>query len=168
MLKQFWPYIVAMVCVIGGISEVITGYRGPTGRSTISLALPQPILTGAFSEREIECLTRVVYNESRNQAELGQRLVAATVINRSLDARWKSHDLCTIATQPRQFAHGTPTPSTRLERQALQRAAEVAREVTSNYGALDEQARSFVFFNSGKAKPGSVTIGDHHFSEEYV
>lgn len=164
MWKRYWPYILATLCVIGGASEFYTGYRGIGNRYVQSLEVPHAISRPAFSEREIGCLTRVVYNESRNQPRIGQRAVAAVVINRALSPRWRADNLCKIAQQPAQFYWSVaPHPRNPIDAKALVVAEEVARYVTSNYGALDEKMRSYVFFNSGRARAGADTIKDHNF-----
>lgn len=166
MLKVLWPYIVATVCLVGGASEFFAGYRGEGTTSIRNVGLVSPRTTASpdFSEREIGCLTRVVYNESRNQPIAGQRAVAAVVINRSLSARWQATNLCSIAKAKRQFHWSVPpAPRNSLDRRALVIAEEVARYVTANYGGLSEEMRSFVFFDKGKAPRDSTTIGDHNF-----
>lgn len=152
--------------LIGGLS--FESYEPRDSRVTVTAVLPDAQVQSGFSDLELRCLARVVFNESRNQNFTGQVAVAAVVINRSLSAKFKQYDLCEVSAAPRQFAFHEPRLHNEIERRAMQTAIEVARFTASNYGRLPNDYRLYLFFHSGKA-PGraGTRIGDHTFRVSY-
>lgn len=134
----------------------------------IRLEIPAPIQTiDEWGEREVRCLRDVIYNESRNQDTAGQIAVGAVVINRVLDKRWRA-TVCGVTRQRSQFAAWTPKPSNKIDGIALLKAEAIAVYVLNNYAVIDEELRSYKYFNSGRARSNvAQTVGDHHFYEEY-
>ena len=137
----------------------------PTDRGVIHLITPAyGRAQDVWSQAELRCITRVVYNESRNQSDLGQLAVAATLLNRALSPKFPDHNVCDVAKQRGQYAYSTmPSPRNSIDRAALVKAHEIAEYAASNYGALPEDMRSFLYFNSHPPRKGSTTIGDHNF-----
>lgn len=140
-------------------------YKPPDIRTTTEVAINLQPSSPAFSRAEISCLSRVIYNESRNQSELGQTLVGAVVINRSISAKFRDTDLCRIAGQRNQFANSQPMPRNVLDVRSLRVAERIARQLSEgHYLTLEPKYRSLLFFNSSGPRSNSIKIGDHHFS----
>ena len=159
-----WGWLIITGALLLNAINYFEGYA-PSGTTSIQLSSNGPAgPSEVWSKDERECITRVVYNESRNQAELGQLAVAATLLNRSLSPKFSREDVCQLAKQRGQFAYvAIPSPKNATDRAALVKAAQVAEYVTSNYGALPEELRSYLYFNSHPPRKGASTIGDHNF-----
>lgn len=162
---EYWK---ALLFSIGLILGYLTNFEPPSTTIVIRLEIPaQAPQIDSYGERDVRCLRDVIYNESRNQGTAGQIAVGAVVINRVLDKRWKS-TICGVTKARGQFASWNPRPNNSVDRSALQKAEAIAYYVLNNYTLLDEELKSYVYFNSGKIKPWAVaTIGDHHFGREY-
>lgn len=179
-LTKRWQSLIVVLSFLAGVS---CGYfeknHGEIARVSYDLQLPERTSGSVFSEREIECLADVVYNEARGETRIGQIAVAAVVINRSLSARFPQTDLCGITKAKNQFV-STARPATpvrcrehtqlskSLPKATLSCQSESARQValwaSQYYGTLPEDMRSWMFFHSHSKGPrGSVTIQRHHF-----
>lgn len=53
-------------------------------------------------ERDLTCIASTVYGEARGESEIGQALVAQSVLNRVRDPRWPD-DACAVVGQRRQY-----------------------------------------------------------------
>ena len=53
-----------------------------------------------YSEKDLDCITRIVYNESNGQPDKGRQAVALVVINRS---KKSEESFCETAHKPGQF-----------------------------------------------------------------
>lgn len=162
---SYWK---ALLFSIGVLCGYFAHYQPPCTAIVIRLEVPAPApRIDSYGEREVRCLRDVIYNESRNQSVAGQIAVGAVVINRVLDKRWPSR-LCSVARQPMQFAARSPKPRNVLEQRALRKAETLAIYTLNNYTILEASIRSSRYFNSGRARPNvTMTIGNHHFYEEY-
>lgn len=168
-MKASESYWRALCITLGVLIGYFTFHTPPCTTVIIPIGIPQQIEgVPDWQERDVKCLRDVIYNESRNQDTAGQVAVAAVVINRVLDSSWPAK-ICRVTRQPNQFAAWVPAPANVLERRALARAERLAIYTLNNYATLAEGVRSYKYFNSGPPKHLDVTtIGDHHFSEEYV
>lgn len=90
-------------------------------------------LSSAFSAeasgrgpQEINCLAEMIYHEARGEGIQGQRAVAEVILNRAKRPDYPSN-LCSVVSQPGQFAKKSPI----RERSAMARATSVAQEVVS-------------------------------------
>lgn len=162
---SYWK---ALLFSIGVLCGYFAHYQPPCTEIVIRLEVPASApQIDSYGEREVRCLRDVIYNESRNQSVAGQIAVAAVVINRALDRRWPSN-ICNVTRQAMQFATRAPRPTNILERRALVRAERLAIYTLNNYTILEASIRSSRYFNSGRARPNvTMTIGNHHFYEEY-
>lgn len=162
---SYWK---ALLFSIGVLCGYFAHYQPPCTEIVIRLEVPAPAQSiDEYGEREVRCLRDVIYNESRNQSVAGQIAVGAVVINRVLDKRWPDK-ICQVAQQSEQFSANSPSPANTLERKALVRATRIAVYVLNNYTILEASIRSSRYFNSGRARPNvTMTIGNHHFYEEY-
>lgn len=61
------------------------------------------LLPAEMQSRDIQCIASTVYGEARGESELGQALVAQTIVNRVRDPRWPD-DACAVVGQHRQYA----------------------------------------------------------------
>lgn len=89
----------------------------PLNASPRSSPMPFPL-------RELNCLSTVIYHESRGEPFLGQVAVAHVVLNRLEDARWPD-TVCAVVYQPKQFTDVAETRPNR-ESEAWRTAQEVA------------------------------------------
>jgi len=137
----------------------------PEGRTVTKIDIESmPAQSNGWTQSERQCIARVVYNESRNQSRAGQIAVAATLLNRSLSSKFSRTDVCDLAKQRGQYSYRVkPNPKNSIDRAALVKANEISEYVTSNYGALSTEIRSFLYFNSHPPRRGFTTIGDHKF-----
>lgn len=163
---MLWKFLKGLVILtmLGVTIGYFESYRPPDTRANATLAIPQARMGSVFTQQEIRCVARIVFNESRNQSTHGQRAVAAVVINRSLSAGFKHTDICAVTKARGQFHNVTPKLHNAIERRAMEKAVEVAEYVTQNYGSLDPELRTFLYFNSNGPKRNSTTIGDHYFN----
>lgn len=122
----------------------------------------------SYTKKDVECLTRMIYNEARNQKALGQVAVAMVAINRTLSPRFKHTTICSNIEAPKQFVARKPQPSNVVERQALATAERWASYTLENYYALTPDMRSWLFFNSHSSRAAGTTIGGHTFYERFT
>lgn len=162
-------YVRAFLLSIGVLCGYFLQYQPPVTYVTVHIVIPaQEIRPPNFSDREISCLANVIYNESRNQGTAGQVAVGAVAINRTISGKWKSHDLCKVVKRPKQFAARKPHPSNYIDRMALQKAEQIAIYTVNNYHRIDAELRTYLYFNSGKARSNvSQTIENHNFYRDY-
>lgn len=162
-MKKFGWFIIIGALLLNAINY-FESYV-PTARQDVQLdGINTAGRSDGWTKAELRCIARVVYNESRNQSELGQVAVATTLLNRSLSSKFPHYNVCDVAKQRGQYAYSAvPSPRNAIDRAALVKAHAVAEYVTSNYGALPEEMRSFLYFNSHAPRRGATTIGDHAF-----
>lgn len=150
---------ILVLLFFGGILGYFERYQPPDARVHAALAVPQQGVGRVFSEAEIGCLTQVVYNESRGEPVIGQVAVAAVVLNRLYDGRWKGTDVCAIVKQPKQFVHTLPKLP---DAKAIATARRIATYVLCNYHSL-EGLYEYRYFNSNRHREGGTRIGGHSF-----
>ena len=151
---------ILVLLFFGGILGYFERYQPPDTRVYAALAVPQERVGRVFSEAEIGCLTQVVYNESRGEPVIGQVAVAAVVLNRLYDHRFRGTTICSITKQPKQFVWLLPKKD--VEQKALADARRIATYVVCNYHSL-EGLHEYKFFNSNKPRKGATMIGRHAF-----
>jgi spore germination cell wall hydrolase CwlJ-like protein len=84
------------------------------------------LLAIAPSTASTHCITSTVYGEARGESEIGQALVAQTILNRVADPRYPS-TACAVVAQPKQFAgYQAAFPKTAAQRDAW----ELAKQIT--------------------------------------
>lgn len=75
------------------------------------------------------CLTSTVYGEARGESEIGQALVAQTILNRAADQRWPE-SVCGVVAQRSQYSgYGAATPRTAAEFQQWALAEAISQAV---------------------------------------
>jgi spore germination cell wall hydrolase CwlJ-like protein len=103
----------------------------------------------------LRCLARVVYGEARSDTVDGQRAVAWTALNRTVDGRWPS-SVCGVAMQKGQFSLAPKT----VERDAWQASLDVARQVLiDRHNREPDPTNGAVFF--AHVKPGQTLPWTH-------
>lgn len=134
---------------------------------------PASATRDAWTDKEIVCLTRMVYGEARNQRFPGQVAVAAVAVNRSLEVQWPK-DVCEVVRQRNQFTGywAVGARPKRLSAEAAiawKRAELAALWATEGYTALPASYRAVRYFQSGKVAGFHLTlvaqgrIGAHTF-----
>lgn len=129
--------------------------HGPsTGLMTYNLTLPyKSSQSSIWNNTEKNCLSQVIWSESRGEPLEGQLAVAIVVINRSIDGRFNQYgkSLCAVAHQKNQFAHSKHT------NESSDMIAELA---TEQYGLIPDNARQWMYFQ--RSHHGH-RIGQHFF-----
>ena len=101
------------------------------------------------------CLARIVYGEGRSDTVEGQRAVAWTALNRTVDGRWPS-SVCGVALQKGQFSLAPQT----VERDAWEASLDVARQVMiDRHNREPDPTNGAVFF--AHVKPGQTLPWAH-------
>lgn len=112
-----WIILSVLALVVGATGGLLLDQlRGkppiPSGPSVQAsplparVPLPRPRMRDArFAEREIDCLTNIIFREARNQSVWIQRLTAIVTIARrdDEDPQWPK-TICEIMVQPRQIS----------------------------------------------------------------
>ena len=115
-----------------------------------------------FDYREITCLARAVYHESRGEVLAGQYAVAKTVVNRAMSSVFPA-TVCGVVYQPGQF---TGIRQLRVvDRKAWSCALDIAYEVLNMQGNHNFKA---LYFHTKQVSPNwkrkrLAVIGNHVF-----
>lgn len=129
--------------------------------SNVTAALP----------KDVECLAKNIYFESRGESQLGQIAVALVTINRVESTKY-ADTICGVVYQKGQFSW-TQNPTRLTSASAWQDAVEIAKQALN--GAYDNLMPDFeaLYFHSAKLRgigcyhkkrrPQIVKIGNHVF-----
>jgi spore germination cell wall hydrolase CwlJ-like protein len=115
-----------------------------------------------FDSREVTCLARAVYHESRGEPLAGQYAVAKTVVNRTISKKFPA-TICGVVYQPHQF---TNIRQLRVkDKAAYYRAMTIAYDVLSMGGEYTFKA---LYFHTKQVSPKwkrkrIAVIGNHIF-----
>lgn len=121
----------------------------------------QPYLA-LFDHKEVTCLARAIYHESRGEIRAGQYAVAKTVVNRASDDRFPK-TICAVVYQPGQF---TNIQQLRVrDRKAWDNAMNIAYDVLNMQGNYKFPA---LYFHTKHVSPRwnkkpIARIGNHVF-----
>ena len=121
----------------------------PAAEPVAAPALPAE--TVAIDARSVECMSKVVHHEAKNQPRRGQLAVAQAMVNRLHAGRF-GDSICAVAAQRGQFfdvAHYKP----RQDTNEWEVAEDVSREALS--GAADQVAPGAMFFRASYAPANS-------------
>ena len=120
-----------------------------------------------LSNKQIECLVKNAYFESRNQGVKGMQAVTWVVLNRTKHPSYPSTP-CSVIAQPKQFSWYGNKPIQIKEKDAYTQAERVVEGVLS--GKLKDNTNSSTHFHSARIKPVwanrlsyTTTIGSHCF-----
>ena len=120
-----------------------------------------------LSNKQIECLIKNAYFESRNQGVKGMQAVTWVVLNRTKHPAYPSTP-CSVIAQPKQFSWYGNKPIQVKEKDAYTQAERVVEGVLS--GKLKDNTNSSTHFHSARIKPKwasrlsyTTTIGSHCF-----
>lgn len=91
--------VLLAVVLIAALAETITVNAASIMQEE---AWGTPVITEYYTEEEIDLLCRCVYAEAGNQGEIGQRLVAAVVLNR-VEKEGFPDTITGVITSPNQF-----------------------------------------------------------------
>jgi spore germination cell wall hydrolase CwlJ-like protein len=134
---------------------------------TVSPTAAEAEEASAELDAELECMTKVIHKEARNQSRKGQLAVAQIVMNRIKSGSFPN-TVCGVANQPRQFfqtASYNPNRDTAQWRTAL----SVAREALA--GSAPAVVPGAMFYHADYIAPNSwfrtrqrvATLGNHIF-----
>lgn len=118
--------------------------------------------------KEVECMAKNIYYESRSEPIEGQIAVAQVTLNRVAHSNWPN-DICSVVYEPKQFSwtwlEKDQTPNDPI---AYKRAAVVARDVM--IGNVVDPTHGAVFYHATYVNPDwnqymevSKVIGAHIF-----
>lgn len=130
------------------------------------------------SDKDVECLARNIYFESRNQSLIGQLMVALVSIERKNNMTHFPSSICKVVYAPKQFSwtnNGDKKPNlnNKLEKEAWERAQIIARfsliidtnkplfNIT-HYHTLDVKP----YWSKSKTLKAAYVIDDHIFYKE--
>lgn len=121
-----------------------------------------------YDKRQVDCLVKNAYFESRGEPKQGQVAVIYTTLNRAASEKY-SDDLCRVVYQPNQFSWTSKRDKTIKEKDAYEEVKDTVHEVLSGKHKDITQGATFFHANSIK-KPkdfGNVKctarIGGHVF-----
>ena len=113
--------------------------------------------------KQVECLTRVIYHESRGQGEKGMIAVAFTTLNRVKDSRFPK-TICGVVFEKHQYSWTKHNPPIK-EKDAYEEAKQVALEVIK--GKHRDMTKGSLYFNSNHSQPRgticTIRIKNHSF-----
>ena len=134
----------------------------------IGLCLVLPPSATAKQNKELDCLSKVVYHEARGEPLEGQRAVAYVVMNRTQNPQWPQ-DVCGVTLQPKQFSDFHLDIPIERASEAWKNALTVASNVYYQKVSDPTKGATF-FFNPKKCSPywkRGLTfvrdIGNHRF-----
>ena len=137
--------------------------------------VPAEALRGVpiVSEKEVECLARNIYFESRGESRLGQVAVAFVTKNRSESKKWPP-TICEVVYQRYkrscQFSWTCDKhPNTIKQQGVWSQALDIARDVLAS--VIDDPTHRAVYFHNNRVAPPKWTrsnrrttrIGNHTF-----
>lgn len=119
-----------------------------------------------FQPREMHCLVKNIYYESRGESVLGQEAVAKVTLNRVKDSRFKN-TICKVVYEPKQFSWTIKPPKGKINLKAWKQAEDVAyRVITGQTSLVNFKATHFhtKFVQPGWRDVRKVAkIGNHIF-----
>lgn len=141
-----------------------------------------PVTDKVLSQKQVECLQRNIFFESRDQSLLGQMAVAfVTVERKNHEKRWGS-SICKVVYAKKQFSwtndgqhNRKPNLKNPIERKAWERAKWVA-EITM-MADIDKPVLGVTHYHTTAVNPKwsrsqqlakAVIIGDHVFYKENI
>ena len=148
---------VHLLAIILGFWLTIYGVRPPANEiETVRIVeIERPVVIVEPDPIALRCLARIIYGEARSDSVEGQRAVAWTALNRTVDGRWPS-SVCGVAMQPSQFSLAPKT----VERDAWQASLDVARQVLiDRFNKEPDPTNGAVFF--AHVKPGQTLPWAH-------
>lgn len=123
----------------------------PESASSLYALVAQTRVQGEMS-REVACLAKAVYFESRGEKLAGQLAVAQVIINRA-DSTSFPDDYCSVVTQKAQFSfvRGGRIPEPKTGSAAWQRARAVAR--IAHRDMWDSEVDDALYFHAAHVSP---------------
>jgi len=119
--------------------------------------------TQTLSKRQIECLSKAAYFESKGESDKGMLAVIHTTLNRVKDNRFPK-TVCGVVYQKSQYSWTKYNPKVK-EQEQYARAERLAKEVVA--GKHKDNTQGALYFNSLHRKPSgtvcTVRIGGHSF-----
>ena len=120
--------------------------------------------------KQVECLTRTIYHESRAEGEKGMIAVAFTTLNRVKDSRFPK-TICGVVKQPHQFSWTKHNPPIK-EKDAYEEAKQIALEVIK--GKHKDITKGSLYFHATSVKPRwankmncTIKVGNHLFYKPF-
>ena len=151
--------VLAICLVFGSLSSVTATLQAETN--------PKQSQAQKLSNKQIECLIKNAYFESRNQGVKGMQAVTWVVLNRTKHPSYPSTP-CAVIYSPKQFSWVSNKPPQVKEKDAYKQAERVVEGVLS--GKLKDNTNASTHFHSTRIKPVwanrlsyTTTIGSHCF-----
>lgn len=118
--------------------------------STFGLVLLVAALATAKTAADHACITLAVYGEARGESEIGQALVAQTILNRVSDPRWPDA-ACEVVAAYEQF-DGFKVPR-KIDARAFRLASQVTAAVSEGRFQTGSCSRA-THFHAAHSTPG--------------
>lgn len=117
----------------------------------------------AYSPKQIECITRNVYHESRGEGTRGMLAVAYVTLNRAKSGEFPSTP-CGVVFQAHQFSWVRNRPAVK-DKDQYEEVKQLVKGVVD--GKYRDVTNGALYFNSLHKKPSgmdcTVRIGNHSF-----
>lgn len=120
--------------------------------------------------KQVECLTRVIYHESRAEGEKGMIAVAFTTLNRVKDSRFPK-TFCGVVFQKHQYSWTKYNPPIK-EKDSYDEAKQIALEVIK--GEHRDITKGSLYFHATSVKPRwankmncTIKVGNHLFYKPF-
>lgn len=139
--------------------------------------LPTMAISGGtrvpHSERQIECLAKNIYHESRGEPDIGKEAVAWVTLNR-VAARQYPNTICGVVYDHRQFSWTLGGEKPIREAEQWKASKDIAKDVYTKYHESGvDPTNGAVMFHSSRVRPywvksfkKTLAIGRHVFYKE--
>lgn len=127
---------------------------------------------GQYDNREIECLTKNAYFESRGEPEKGQIAVIYTTLNRAKSGKFPN-DLCSVVYQRKQFSWTSNRNRSIKEKDTYAEIKQTVKEVLNGEHRDPTQGGTYFHANSirkpswAKGMSCTAKIGGHSFYKSH-
>jgi spore germination cell wall hydrolase CwlJ-like protein len=127
------------------------------------------------ARKQIDCLADNIYHEAGYEPEQGKVAVALVTLNRTQDPRFPK-DICSVVKQKVnytcQFTWFCENKQTNREKEAYERARQVALHVYANYDMIRDFTQGALYYHADYVRPNwkglekTTVIGRHIFYRE--
>jgi spore germination cell wall hydrolase CwlJ-like protein len=100
---------------------------------------------------QLNCLTEAVYHEARGEPELGQKLVAKTILQRKSSSKFPN-TVCGVINQKGQFSYKTKRGIRVRELSTYKKIEQLVKAEVKKFSP--SKSNPLYFYNPKKVKPG--------------
>lgn len=153
-----------------GFSQDMRRKRESTDPFDVSESYRLFLPNSAFRDRQVNCLAKNIWHESRGEDARGQLAVGLVTLNRMETGNWPS-TVCEVVYQPGQFSW-TMDPNLRNSRpggEKWQQIMLLSATLLHRRDLFDDITDGATYFHAAYIKPGwtnlrrTIRLGDHVF-----